>query len=132
MWGYTPPTSAVPCRDDAMWGYAPSTPDDAARLARVLAGRSRLATASLVVGIIGVVAASLASLVPWLGLRSTVLVAAVPLGVLAVVFGGVALARSARRRLMRSGQASAGLALGIVDLSLALGVGLILMLQLLH
>jgi hypothetical protein len=116
-WGYEPPDD----RGHALWGYEPPRADVSPAPAR-----SRLSTASLVVGIIGTVLVALSALAPWIVVKVVTLLPSITLGTLAVVFAGIALARSRRRRVP-PGTAKAGLTLGIVDLSLA-AVVLIVML----
>jgi len=108
-WGYEPDRTA----GHALWGYEP--PRDDAEPSPV---RSKLSTASLVVGIIGTVLVALAALAPWVPVKVAALLPSVTLGTLAVVFAGLALDRSRKRRVT-PGPAKAGLTLGIIDLSLS-------------
>jgi hypothetical protein len=109
LWGYEPDQSSA----HAFWGYEPARSDATAPV-----GRSRLSTASLVVGIIGTVLVALSALAPWLVVKVIALLPSITLGTLAVVFAAMALSRSRRGRAP-SGPARAGLTLGIVDLSLS-------------
>ncbi len=113
MWGYAPERPPV----SPLWGYAPprgGSDDGGPR-----PPRSPLAVASLVVGVVGAVLALLTLVSPWLIARIVALVPSVVLGVLAVVFAGMVLARARRSQLAGQALARAGLVLGIVDLSLS-------------
>jgi hypothetical protein len=117
LWGYAPEKPYV----DPYWGYAPVDEKPwGSRTPRP--ARSPLATASLVVGIFGVVLALLTLFVPGLLTRIVALVPTIVLGVLAVVFSAMVLARARRSPLGGRALARAGLILGIVDLSVASAV----------
>jgi hypothetical protein len=109
LWGYEP----YPDAGHPWWGYAPARPDSTP-----VPRRSKLSTASLVVGIIGTVLVALSALAPWLVVKVVALLPSVTLGTLAVVFAAIALNR-ARRASVTPASAKAGLTLGIVDLSLS-------------
>jgi hypothetical protein len=117
MWGYAPEKPYV----DPMWGYAPAE-DKPWRAALQRQPRSRLAIASLIVGILGVVLAVASVLVPGLLARAIALIPTIVLGVLAIVFSVMVLARARKSHLAGKALARAGLILGIVDLSLASAV----------
>ena len=117
IWGYEPDSGAR----HGLWGYEPARSDSKTRHAR-----SKLSTASLVVGIIGTVLVALSALAPWVVVKVVTLLPSITLGTLAVIFAAIALKRSRRGR-GRIASAKAGLTLGIVDLSLA-AVVLIVML----
>ena len=109
LWGYEPDYEA----EHAFWGYEPPRADalDPVR-------HSKLSTASLVVGIIGTVLVALSALAPWLVVKVVALLPSITLGILAVVFAAIAI-NKARRARVSVASARAGLTLGIVDLSLA-------------
>jgi hypothetical protein len=114
MWGYEPEKPSV----DPYWGYAPAE-ERPWQSALRRQPKSRLAQASLIVGIFGTVLALASVLVPDLLGRVVALVPTIILGVLAVVFGVMVLAKARRSQLAGKALARAGLILGIVDLSLA-------------
>ena len=109
LWGYEPDHVA----EHPLWGYEPARAD-----AVTPARRSRLSTASLVVGIIGTVLVALSALAPWMVVKVVALLPSVTLGTLAVVLAAMALDR-ARHGRTPVASAKAGLTLGIVDLSLS-------------
>jgi lysylphosphatidylglycerol synthetase-like protein (DUF2156 family) len=117
IWGYEPDKPSV----DPMWGYAPAE-ERPWRSALRRQPRSRLATASLIVGILGVVLAVATIVVPGLMTRVVALVPTVVLGILAIVFSVMVLNGARKSQLGGKALARAGLILGIVDLSLATAV----------
>ena len=117
LWGYEPDHEV----EHAFWGYEPPRADSLE-----LPRRSRLSTASLVVGIIGTVLVALSALAPWLVVKVVALLPSITLGTLAVVFAAMALNR-ARRGHVVPATAKAGLTLGIVDLSLSAVVSIVML-----
>jgi hypothetical protein len=117
IWGYEPDRPSV----DPYWGYAPAE-ERPWRSALRRQPKSPLAKASLIVGAFGTVLALASIVVPGLPARILALVPTVVLGVLAVVFGVMVLARARKSQLAGKALARAGLILGIVDLSLATAV----------
>ncbi len=115
MWGYAPEEPSP----SPFWGYAPAAAQTDGGPAEARPRRSRLATASLIVGIVGAVLAVLTLIAPGLIARIVALVPTVTLGILAVVFAAMVFTRVRRSPLAGRALARAGLVLGIVDLSLA-------------